>query len=123
MQAIDMQFSEKLTKLRRRYSISQTELANAVGVSRKSIQLYESGEHYPRNGVLIKLAEYFNVSVDELTSDSEFSTSSGAYSADSLVQQVAALFAGGSLSEADKDMAMRVIQEAYWDSKGVKPNK
>ena len=37
-----------------------------------------------------------------------------------LVNEVAALFAGGTLSEEDKDLAMRVIQEAYWDSKGIK---
>ena len=57
-----MQFHEKLLSLRKRYSVSQTELADAVGVSRKSIQFYESGERYPRNGVLTKLAEFFNVS-------------------------------------------------------------
>jgi len=27
------------------------------------------------------------------------------------------------LSEEDKDMVMRVIQEAYWDSKGIKTTK
>ena len=114
-----MQFSERLTQLRRRYSISQTELANAVGVSRKSIQYYESGERYPRSGVLVKLAEYFNVTVDHLTADGDAVTRSG-YSTDALIGEVTALFAGGDLSEEDKDMVMRVIQEAYWDSKGVK---
>lgn len=114
-----MQFSERLTQLRRRYSISQTELANAVGVSRKSIQYYESGERYPRSGVLVKLAEYFKVTVDYLTSDGEAVTKSG-YSTNAIIGEVTALFAGGDLSEEDKDMVMRVIQEAYWDSKGVK---
>lgn len=117
-----MEFSERLTQLRRRYSVSQTELANAVGVSRKSIQYYESGERYPRSGVLTRLAEYFNVTVDYLTSDGEAVTKSG-YSTDALIGEVTALFAGGELSEEDKDMVMRVIQEAYWDSKGVKTTK
>ncbi len=116
-----MQFSEKLSRLRRRYSVSQTDLAEAVGVSRKSIQYYESGERYPRGGVLVKLAEFFNVSVDYLTSSEEnYQAAQGGFSANAIVDEVTALFAGGSLSEEDKDMVMRVIQEAYWDSKGIK---
>ncbi len=116
-----MQFHEKLLSLRKRYSVSQTELAEAVGVSRKSIQYYESGERYPRGGVLAKLAEFFNVSVEYLTSSDEiYSDGKSMFSAANLVNEVAALFAGGSLSEEDKDLAMRVIQEAYWDSKGIK---
>lgn len=115
-----MQFNEKLLSLRKRYSVSQTDLANAVGVSRKSIQYYESGERYPRNGVLVKLAEFFNVSVDYLTSTDELADGKRMFSAATLVNEVAALFAGGTLSEEDKDLAMRVIQEAYWDSKGIR---
>lgn len=115
-----MQFNEKLLSLRKRYSVSQTDLANAVGVSRKSIQYYESGERYPRNGVLVKLAEFFNVSVDYLTSTDEIADGKRMFSAANLVNEVAALFAGGTLSEEDKDLAMRVIQEAYWDSKGIR---
>lgn len=116
-----MRFNEKLITLRRRYSVSQSDLASAVGVSRKSIQYYEAGERYPRGGVLSKLAEYFNVSLEYLTSEEEhYIPEQGTGSAAALVNEVAALFAGGTLSEADKDMAMRVIQEAYWDSKGIK---
>ena len=119
-----MKFHEKLLHLRKRYSVSQTQLADAVGVSRKSIQFYESGERYPRNKVLTKLAEFFNVSVEYLTSDEErYTDNGGAFSAANLVNEVTALFAGGSLSEEDKDLVMRVIQEAYWDSKGIKVNK
>lgn len=119
-----MEFHEKLVQLRRRYSVSQTELAEAVGVSRKSIQFYESGERYPRSGVLSRLAEFFNVSVEYLTSSEEYySDNGGAFSAANLVNEVTALFAGGSLSEEDKDLVMRVIQEAYWDSKGIKVGK
>lgn len=114
-----MKFNERLTHLRKRYSVSQTDLANAVGVSRKSIQYYESGERYPRNGVLIKLADYFNVTLEYLTSGGENSLHTS-NSADALVSEVTALFSGGDLSEEDKDMVMRVIQEAYWDSKGIK---
>ncbi len=116
-----MQFHEKLLQLRKRYAVSQTELAEAVGVSRKSIQYYESGERYPRSGVLGMLAEFFNVSVEYLTSeDDNMPDGKSMFSAATLVNEVAALFAGGSLSEEDKDLAMRVIQEAYWDSKGIK---
>mgnify|MGYP003298734370 CR=1 FL=1 len=116
-----MKFSEKLVMLRKRYSVSQTDLAEAVGVSRKSIQFYEAGERYPRGRVLEKLAEYFNVSLEYLTStDEHYIPEKGTGTAAYLVNEVAMLFAGGTLSDEDKDLAMRVIQEAYWDSKGIK---
>lgn len=116
-----MQFSERLMQLRKRYSVSQTDLANAVGVSRKSIQYYESGERYPRSAVLKRLAEYFNVTVEYLTSSDD--AAAVGFSAESLISGFTALFAGGELSEEDKDKVMRVIQEAYWDSKGIKTTK
>lgn len=115
-----MKFNEKLSMLRRRYSVSQSDLAEAVGVSRKSIQYYESGERYPRGGVLAKLADYFSVSLEYLTSEDEVYIGEKGKDSAALINEVAALFAGGSLSDEDKDLAMRVIQEAYWDSKGVK---
>ena len=123
-----MEFKDRLIKLRRRYSISQTELAEMVGVSRKSIQFYESGERYPRKHTLERLAQVLRVSVDYLVSDNEmFIVEAGEIggieeqmSAERFINNAAALFAGGSLTEEDKDTIMRAIQEIYWDSKGIK---
>jgi hypothetical protein len=40
-----------------------------------------------------------------------------------LVNAVGGLFAGGDLSEEDKDAVMQAIMEAYWDAKARNAKK
>ncbi|WP_299430860.1 helix-turn-helix transcriptional regulator [uncultured Maribacter sp.] len=52
--------------MRRKKNISQTDLAEAIGVSLRTIQLYEKREaNIPRKN-LDKIADFFNVSISEL---------------------------------------------------------
>ena len=41
----------------------------------------------------------------------------GAKDAEAVIADVSALFAGGQLSEQDKDAVMRALQDAYWMAK------
>lgn len=45
---------------------SRDEVAQAVGVSYNAIQMYESGQRVPKDDIKIRLAHFYNVSVDEL---------------------------------------------------------
>lgn len=121
-----MKFCEKVRMLRKQHKYTQQELANLLGVSLRTITNYESGERYPqRRELYTHLGEIFNVNPDYfLTENDEEPTqtvtqpSPGSRQyADDLIQQVSGLFAGGHLSETDKDAVMRALQEAYWDSK------
>lgn len=56
----------KLFSLRKNRNLSQAELAEAIGVDQTAVHLWESGKTKPRIENLMKLASYFNVSVDEL---------------------------------------------------------
>lgn len=51
--------------------ISQKELAIRIGVGRTSISHYEDGNYAPSLETLIKLADYFNVSIDYLVGRSD----------------------------------------------------
>lgn len=62
-----MLLGENIRKLRIERNISQTELANIVGCSDKTISAWENGTRIPRNLTLIKMADYFNISLDVLT--------------------------------------------------------
>lgn len=62
---------EYLRKIRKERGISQQTIADAVNVSRVSISQYETGSREPSLDVLNKLANYFNVSVDQLIGRSE----------------------------------------------------
>ena len=56
----------KIKELRTKKGISQAELGRFVGVERSTICQYEKGTRMPDNNTLIKLADYFGVSVDYL---------------------------------------------------------
>ncbi len=59
-------FKNILKELRIERNLGQVELAKAIGVSKGIISLWENGLREPSMYCLISLAEYFNVSVDEL---------------------------------------------------------
>jgi len=61
-----MTFPEILKKLRLQKRISQDELGQAVGLTKSTISLYETGKRQPDNSTLLKLADFFDVSIDYL---------------------------------------------------------
>ena len=61
----------RLKDLRRQKHISQQALAKAVGSSQSSINSYENNIYEPDITMLIKLANYFEVSVDYLTCNND----------------------------------------------------
>lgn len=56
----------KLRKLRKEKGISQLKLAMDLNMSQNTISRYETGDREPGISDLIKLAEYFDVSIDYL---------------------------------------------------------
>lgn len=59
-------FSEKLKKLRISHALSQQDIAELLDVGQDAISLYERGKRIPPAKNLLKLADYFDVSVDYL---------------------------------------------------------
>ena len=55
-----------LKLLRKEYGISQQRLAEAIGVSQPSINTYENHNIEPGISVLMRMADYFNTSIDFL---------------------------------------------------------
>ena len=62
-----MCFAKRLKELRLAHGETQKELANAIEVGRTIISEYESGKIVPKQEGLLRIANYFNVSVDYLT--------------------------------------------------------
>lgn len=56
----------RLKELRKRRGISQLQLALELGMNQNSISRYENGEREADYRTLIRLADYFNVSIDYL---------------------------------------------------------
>ena len=60
------EFPNRLRELRKAKGLSQKALAEAVGMSDTGIQNYELETRTPNADVIIKLADFFNVSTDYL---------------------------------------------------------
>ena len=56
----------RLKELRKKKGISQLRLASDLNTTQNTISRYETGEREPGIDELIKIADYFNVSVDYL---------------------------------------------------------
>ena len=61
-----MSFGNKLKNLRIKKNLTQEEFAKILNVSRPTIGRYESGERFPDQENLIRIADYFNVTLDYL---------------------------------------------------------
>ena len=66
-----MTLGEKIYELRTQHNLSQGDLANELNVSRQSISKWENGNSTPDLEKIVKLAEIFNVSLDELIKNEE----------------------------------------------------
>ncbi|UZQ51626.1 helix-turn-helix domain-containing protein [Clostridium kluyveri] len=60
-----------IRQLRKENDITQANLAKAVGVTTSSIGMYETGVRKPSYEVIVKLANYFNVTTDYLLENKE----------------------------------------------------
>jgi transcriptional regulator with XRE-family HTH domain len=121
-----MKFGEKMKDLRLRHGLTQTELGRKLGLSKRTIISYETGDTYPRlRSVYTQLSEIFGVDINYLlTENEEFITKAtemygprGQMQAKDILEQTANLFAGGSLSADDELAFVTEIQRLYLDSK------
>lgn len=63
---------ERIKFLRNTLGVSQQELADKVGVSKSSINMYERGEREPSIETMEAIADYFNVDMDYLIGKSNY---------------------------------------------------
>lgn len=121
-----MKFGDKLKELRAKKDLNQEDLAKAVGVSTRTIAGYESDGRYPRKRELYsKLADALGCSADYLlTEQEEFIAkagdiygSTGKKQAEEAVNVLSGMFAGGELSDDDRDAVFKALTDAYWDAK------
>lgn len=130
-----MTFSDKIKRAREVVGMTQNELASAVGVSQRTIASYESGGAIARRSTTEKLARALKVSVKYLSDENctnpleeiekdeyveqarEMYGASGVRDMDALLKDNAALFAGGELSQEQKDAFFEAVMRAYMTSK------
>ena len=130
-----MTFGEKLKSVRLSLNLSQSELAEITGISERSLYTYEQTGTLPRSSNLRKIADALNVSISYLLDEEEtdpnknidhdiFIANSknafgykGAREATEILFRASALFAGGELDDAAKELFFQSLMEVYLDSK------
>ena len=121
-----MRFGDKVKEQRTLRNLTQDEFAKAMGISRRTLCYYEEGKTYPQDRAFYKkLADYFEIDINYfLTENEEFLTEAaarygrrGLSQADAILEQTHALFAGGDLSDEDREAFERQMQEIFFDSK------
>ena len=69
---MENKFKVRLRDLREEKGVGQVELAQALGVSKGIISLWENGLREPKMSALIAIAEYFGISIDYLVGLKDF---------------------------------------------------
>jgi len=126
-----MNFGEKLKAVRLQAGVSLERLSADLGVTKRTLINYESEQTIPPIDILPKVAKFFNLPVESLITDNEVFLAQayekgGAKAkreAEQLISDASGLFAGGKLSEDEKDVVMKALQDAYWIAKEENKNK
>ena len=127
-----MKFGDKVREQRNKAGLLQADVAAAIGVTKRTLANYEGGVSYPQDrSMYIKLAEFFDVDINYfLTENEEFLTLAaesygkrGQDQANLILEQAAALFAGGELSEADQLAFIHNMQALFLESKQIARDK
>lgn len=61
-----------LREVRKKRGFSQLKVAMDLSISREALSYYESGKRSPDVKMLLRLSEYFDVSIDYLITGKEF---------------------------------------------------
>ena len=59
-------FSDALEKLMAQKGVNQSQLANAIGVSRQAVSMYIKGKMFPSFDIVMSIAQYLQVPITEL---------------------------------------------------------
>lgn len=64
-----MRLHEKISIIRKMNNLTQEEFAEELGVSRQALSKWENGASVPDIQMLLKIADYYNVTLDQLARD------------------------------------------------------
>lgn len=105
-------FPTRMRELRRTKDVSQDEAATNIGVTRSTIGLYENGDNIPDIKKLVRIANYYDVSVDYLLGIDERPRFDFEYIGKMTGLSDTAIIALGSFSElsvVEKDNTLKAI--------------
>lgn len=61
-----------LREIRKKRNLNQQKVAMDLNISREALSYYENGKREPSLSLLVRMSEYFNVSINYLITGKEF---------------------------------------------------
>jgi Predicted transcriptional regulators len=111
-----MSFGTTLEKIRKEHKLSQASLGNALGITQQMISSYEKDISSPNIEALIKLSDFFKISIDSLV-DHKVALEER----DSQKAQLLRLF--DSFSPEDKERCFLILNTLLLDRKESNKSK
>lgn len=119
-------FGATLKRLRTSKRMTQPEISEKIGVACCTYRHWESGINLPRGYFIPKIAQALDVPVEVLMeaanmpiSEKKTQAISDYAKATQLASELIGLFAGGDLTERDKDAVMFTLHQAYIADKRI----
>lgn len=107
---------DNLKKIREERGLTKRELCEKTGISERAYLTYEFGEREPKIGVIQKLADFYDVSIDRLLGRDEIRSDyiqrlADEQGLDSSQRSLLAAFCYSD--EAGRDKLMKALMEVY----------
>lgn len=122
-----MELKDRLRKLRSEKGITQEEFGKLFGVIKQTVSSWENGNSKPDVGMIVDLAQFFNITTDYLlgTTDSPRSMLSGEISRDHPDPEVVKLLTdeGVQKLKLTKDVSLDELKEIIEFAKRIKKQK
>ena len=114
-------FAERLRELRIDKGVGQKEVGAIINVSDSSIRKYESGERTPAPEALLKLADFFGVTVDYLLGRENSSSTPQQQKMPKdllkIIEQEDFVLNGRMATPEDRERLIKMYEVMYWDAK------
>ena len=106
--------------LREKNNLTQVALAEILNVGNVAVSQYESGTRVPSDDVKIRIADYFNVSLDYLLgrpqSRIDYKKTKAEILEEEFPEGISLLYkANNSLSSDQKAMMLRIVESAFFN--------
>lgn len=113
-----MKIGDRIKKLREENGLMQQDVCNTLDIEQSTLANYENNRRVPKTDILIKIANYYGVSLDFLVgmTDNRFNSYKG-YLKDlnKFLQQSEIIFDGDTykLTDEDRDLILKALEVAF----------
>ena len=114
-------FGTRMKELRTSRNLKQDEMANILGIAPSTVGAYERNTREPTFELVVKMADYFNVSLDYMfcrTDDKrtlDEALKDNSYDLKEFLRNNYVLFNGNELSLEDKQRILDVLLGLFWN--------